>query len=118
MKLNIYTDDTFTEVKETRECDKIKIPYRVGQYVVNVLANTNLDDDMEIIKKALESEEQITKIVRATFGLKEDELEFVNVLEIAETAQQISAFVLEKMAEMGLKFGEDSNPNQAAPATI
>ena len=118
MKLNIYTNDTFTEVKETRECDKIKIPYRVGQYVVNVLANTNLDDDMEVIKKALDSEQQITKIVRATFGLKEEELDNIDIVELTETAQQIVDFVLEKMAEMGLKFGEGENPNQTAPAAI
>ena len=112
MKLNIYTDETFTQVKEVRSCDKVKIPYRVGQYVVNLLANADFGDDQDILKKVLSSEEQITKIVCATFGLKEEELELIDVVELTETAQQIVAFVVEKLSDMGVQIGESKSPNR------
>ena len=112
MRLTIYQDDTFTDIRETRECDKIKIPYRVGQYVINIMGKIDYTDEKQLVDAVLDSEEQITKIVKATFGLTEDDLETVDLAELYETARQIINFVLSKFTELGAE-----NPNSPAQAT-
>lgn len=116
MKLNIYTDETLTEVREVREVARLKIPYRVGQYAINMIQNLDVTDDEKILRTVLGSEEQITAVVRATFGLTEDDLACIDVMELPETAKEIIAFVVNKLADLGVSLGEDS-PNAKAPAT-
>ena len=115
MKLTIYTDETFTDVREVKECERIKIPYRVGQYVVKLIPALDLNDEQSVLNQVLVSEEYITAIVRATFGLKEEDLDFIDIMELTDTAKQIIAFVLNKMAELGVGAGADPNPE--TPAT-
>ena len=115
MKLTIYTDETFTDVREVKECERIKIPYRVGQYVVKLIPALDLNDDQKVLNQVLESEEYITAIIRATFGLKEEDLDYIDIMELTDTAKQIIAFVLNKMAELGVGVGDDPNPE--TPAT-
>ena len=110
MKLKIYTDETFTEVREERTAERMRIPYRVGQYVVNVISTMDLKDDQEVLHRVLDSEEQITSVVRATFGLKDEDLDGVDMMELADLAKEIIGFVVNKMAELGLG-GEDTDPN-------
>ena len=111
LKLTIYTDDTYTKVREVRERDKMKIPYRVGQYVIKALAGLDLNDDKAVLAKVLESEEQITAVVRATFGLTDEDLDHVDLLELSELAGQIVEFVLSKIN--GLGAGENVPPTAA-----
>lgn len=101
MQLTIYTDDTYTDVREVRERDKMKIPYRVGQYVIKAVAGLDLSDDKAVLAKLLESEEQITAVVRATFGLTDEDLDHVDLLELSELAGQIVDFVLSKISDLG-----------------
>lgn len=114
MQLNIYTDDTYTTIKETRQRDKIKIPYRVGQYVLEAIRTVDLESDQEILDCLLDSEEQITKVVRATFGLVDEDLDHVDAMELAELVQQIMAFVVQKMGKLGAG-GNGGNPNAQQP---
>lgn len=111
MKLTIYTDDTYTTEREVRERDKMKIPYRVGQYVIKALAGLDLTDDKAVLGKILESEEQITAVVRATFGLTDEDLDHVDLLELSELAGEIVNFVLSKINELGA--GGDVPPTAA-----
>lgn len=116
MKLKIYTDDTFTEVREEREVERMKIPYRVSQHVVNILSSVDLDNDKEVLSKVLESEAQITAVVRATFGLTDEDLDGVDTMDLADLAKEIIGFVANKMAELGVSV-EGFGPNSQTPAT-
>ena len=101
LRLNIYTDETFTKIRETRERERIKIPYIVAQYV---------------LRRVLQSEQQVTMVVRATFGLVEADLQYIDTLEMTAVAGEVIQFVLDKMAELGIATGAD-DPNTQAPAT-
>lgn len=114
MRITIYQDETYTEIRETRECDRIKIPYRVGQYVVNIMSKIDYTDEKNIIGAVLDSEEQITKIVKATFGLTDDDLETVDMMELGDVAKDIINFVLAKIAEMGIDIDPNSLTQAAA----
>ena len=117
MRLNIYTDESFNEVREIRERDRMKIPYRVGQHVINTLSMLDLNNDQEVLHTLLESEKQITAVVRATFSLTDEELDYVDVMEMADLAKEIVAFVVTKMADLGLGLGtEGADPNAKMPA--
>ena len=113
LKLTIYTDDTYTAEREVRTAEKMKIPYRVGQYVIKAVAGLDLNDDKAVLAKLLESEEQITAVVRATFGLTDEDLDHVDLLELSELAGQIIDFVLSKINDLG---AGDTVPPTAAQA--
>lgn len=114
MRITIYQDDSFTEIRETREADRLKVPFRVGQYVINVMSKIDYKDEEQIIGAIMDSEEQITKIVKATFGLTDADLETVDVVELGEVAKEIINFVLAKIAELGVNV--DPNLTQRAAA--
>lgn len=114
MRITIYQDDTYTEIRETRECDRIKIPYRVGQYVINTMSKLDYKDETKIVGAVLDSEEQITKIVKATFGLTDEDLETVDMMELGDVAKDIINFVLAKISEMGVSIDPNSLMRAAA----
>lgn len=114
MRLTIYQDDTYTDVRETREADRLKVPFRVGQYVINTVSGLDLTDDQRIIEAVVNSEEQITKIVKATFGLTDADLETVDAIELGDVAKEIIGFVLGKIAELGV----NADPNSRLQATM
>lgn len=116
MELRIYTDETFSEVREVRQRDRIKIPYRVAQYVVKLIPALDLNDDQRVLTQVLESEEYITAIVRATFGLRDEDLDYIDIVDLTDAAQQIIAYVSSKMAELGVSVGA-ADPNPQTPAT-
>ena len=108
MELKIYTDDTYTEVRETRQRDRMKIPYRVGQHVMRVIANADLSNDQDVLRAILESEEQITAVVRATFGLTDEDLDHVDLMDLEKLAREIIQYVVGKINELG---GGETAPN-------
>lgn len=116
MKLHIYTDEAMTEVREIRERDRMKIPYRVGQYVIKAISTTDLNNDQDVLRKVLESEEQITAVVRATFGLSDEDLDHIDLMELADLAREIIGYVVGKIGELGAGV-EGDGPNATAPAT-
>lgn len=117
MKLTIFADESFTEVREVRERDRMKIPYRVGEYVVAAISEVDLNNDEQIIKKVLDSAEQITAVVRATFGLTDEDLDHVDMMELADLGREIIGYVVQKMADMGVRIGaEGGDPNAQQPA--
>ena len=117
MKLKIYTDASFCDVREVREVPRLKIPYRVGQYVVKMIQDLDLTDVDKIFHAVLDAEEQLTMVVRATFGLTDEDLDCIDVMELADTAKEIVGFVMGKMSELGIGAGAD-DPNAQTPATM
>lgn len=119
MKLNIYTDETFQDVAEVKECARMKIPYRTGQHVINLLSSLDMADNQAVLGAVLKSEEHLTSIVCATFGLSEEDLPYVDTMELYDLAKEIADFVVKKLADLGLAFGPAGNdPNAKQPATM
>lgn len=114
MKLKIYTDESLTEVREEREVPRMKIPYRTADAVLDMLADLDLENmnNTAVLGMVLKNKHHLTAVVRATFGLTEDDLALVDIMELGDLAKEIIRFVLEKMAELGVG---DSNPNAQEP---
>jgi hypothetical protein len=91
----------------------MKIPYRAAKHVINVIAAVDLDDEMQVIKAVLESEEHITAVVQATFGVPEEDLPFVDTMEMVDLAREIINYVLQKVVSIKGAAG----PNPQTPAT-
>ena len=117
MKLKIYTDESLTEVREVREVPRMKVPYRTADAVLDMLSDLDMENmnNYAVLGMVLKNKHHLTTIVRATFGLKEEDLACVDLLELGDLAQDIIRFVLEKMAELGV--GE-ADPNAQAPVQV
>lgn len=96
MRLNIYTNDSLTEIKRVAEADEVKIPYRVAMYVAQSLDTINLDSQDDLFKFVINSLPKIDKILKATFGLSETELECVNSAELVPVAMEIYKWATDK----------------------
>lgn len=95
--LNIYTDDTLTEVKRTVEADKLKVPYRVAMYIGQSLDNIKLNNEDDLFKFVIGSLDKLDKIIKATFGLTETELECIDVAELGAVAVELYKYGIEKI---------------------
>lgn len=104
--LNIYTDDTLTEVKRVAKADRLKIPYRVAVYIGQSLDTLDLKDEDDIFKFVTGSLDKLDKIIKATFGLTDSELECVDVAELGTVGVEIYKWGIEKLNS--LKNGKDS----------
>lgn len=116
MKLTIFTDESLTQVREVREVHRMKVPYRTADAVLDMLSDLDFEnlDEYKVINLVLKNKKHLTTVVRATFGLSEEDLACIDLLELGDLAREIIRFVVEKMAELGV--GE-SGPNAQAPAT-
>lgn len=110
--LNIYTDETLTDIKRTAEADRLKIPYRVAMYVGEHLDSVNLKDDDEIFKFVTGSLDKLDKIIKATFGVTETELECVDAMELGTVGVEIYKWALEKFNS--LKGNSSKNADMTA----
>ena len=117
MKLNIYADESLAEVREVREVPRMKIPYKTADAVLDMLSDLDLEnmDEQKVLSLVLKNKNHLTTIVRATFGLSDDDLAFVDIMELGDLARDIIRFVVQKMAELGVG---KSDPNPQALATI
>lgn len=96
LMLNIYTDDTYTEIKRAVEADRLKIPYRVAIYIGQSLENLNLQNENDIMKFIGSNMETIHKIVKATFGISEQELDCVDAMDLIEVGKELYKWGIEK----------------------
>lgn len=111
--LNVYKDDSFTEIKRTCEADRLRVPYRVAMYVAQTLDKAeDITDEKQILKVITSSSEQVTKIIKATFGVSESELETVDVGEMYEVVTELYGYVVEKFS--ALRGGGGPNMGTAA----
>ena len=104
--LNIYTDDTLREVKRVAEADQLRVPYRVAMYIGQSLDTLDLKNDDDIFKFVTGSLDKLDKIIKATFGVSETELECVDATELGSVGVELYKWGLEKINS--LKAG--SNP--------
>lgn len=107
LKLTVYTDDTLTEVKRVIEADELKIPYRVALRVAESLDSINLNNNDDLLKFISGNLDKVDKIIKATFGVSEAELECVNVTDLAGVGMELYKWALDKISS--LKGGNEKN---------
>lgn len=109
LTLNVYTDDSLTEIKRTAEADRLKVPYRVALTVVSLLDDIDLDtiEDKTIFKLITGNVDKVDKIIKATFGLSEVEMESIDLMEMGEVALEIYKWAIDKINS--LKGGQEKN---------
>lgn len=112
LKLNVYTDETLTKVKRTCEADKLKIPYRVAMHLVSLLDEINVEDELELIKLVTSNTDKVDKIVKATFGVSETELEYVDGAELIGMVVELYNWAMEKVNGLG-----GNEKNSVTPVT-
>lgn len=97
LALNIYTDDTLTEVKRTVEAERVKIPYRVAMNIVSSLEGANIDNTNDVLQFVSGSTEKLDKVIKATFGVSEAELECVDAGELGAVAVELYNWAMDKV---------------------
>lgn len=112
LKLNIYTDDTLTELKRVVEADRLKIPYRVALYIAQSLDNVDIKDENDIFKFITNSLDKLDKIIKATFGLSETELECIDTMELGAVGVELYKWGVDKLN--GIKGADSKNPSKTA----
>lgn len=98
--LNIYTDDTLQEIKRVAEADELRIPYRVATYVAQSLDKLDFNSTDDIFNFVTGSVDKLDKIIKATFGVSETELECVNVAELGAVGVEIYKWVINKISSI------------------
>ena len=110
--LNIYTDDTLTELKRVAEADRLKIPYRVAMYIGQSLDTLNLKNEDDIIKFVTGNLDKLDKIIKATFGVTDTELECIDLAELGAVATEVYKWGIEKL--QSLKGNQSKNVETTA----
>lgn len=115
MKIKIYTDEKLITVREEREVPRMKIPYRTADAVLDMLADLDMDNMNEyaVLGMVLQNKKHLTTIVQATFSLTDEDLACIDIMELNDLAKAVIAYVVEKLAELGV---EVSGPNPQAQA--
>jgi hypothetical protein len=105
--LNIYTDDTLTELKRVAEADRLKIPYRVAIYIGQSLDKLDLKNENDLLNFVGGNMENLDKIIKATFGVSELELDCIDAGELGAVAMEIYKWGIDKLNS--LKGGQEKN---------
>lgn len=105
--LNIYTDDSLTEIKRVVEAERVKIPYRVAIYIISSLEGVNIKDDNDLIKFVTGSTDKLDKVIKATFGVSESELDCIDAAELGSVAMELYKWVIDKIKS--IKGNESKN---------
>ena len=98
--LNIYTDDTLTEIKRVVEADRLKIPYRVAMYIGQSLDTLDLKNEDDIFKFLTGSMDKLDKVIKATFGVTDTELDCVDVAELGAVGVELYKWGIEKLQSL------------------
>lgn len=110
--LNIYTDETLTEIKRTAEADRLKIPYRVAMYIAQSLDKLDVKNDNDILNFIGENIDKLDKIIKATFGVSELELDCVDAGELGAVGVELYKWGIDKINS--LKGGQEKNAQMTA----
>lgn len=95
--LNVYTDDCLTELKKTVEADRLKIPYRVAVCVAQTLDESVLNDTDKIFNYIIGNLDKVDKIIKATFGLTDTEMECIDLMELGSVGVEIYKWAIDKI---------------------
>ena len=98
--LSIYTDDTLTEIKRVAEADRLKIPYRVAMYIGQSLDTLDLKNEDDIFKFLTGSMDKLDKVIKATFGVTDTELDCVDVAELGAVGVELYKWGIEKLQSL------------------
>lgn len=112
LALTVYTDDTLTETKRVAEADRLRVPYRVAIYIGESLDKLNFNSTDDIFNFVTSNLDKLDKIIKATFGLSEAELDCVDVAELGAVGVELYKWGIEKLN--GLKSGDEKNAVTAA----
>lgn len=115
LKLTVYKDETMTEVERVVEADELKIPYRVVMNVMKTLDEVSLDNTNEVFGAITKNVVSVDKIVKATFGVSDRDLDKVNAAELIETGKEIYKWAIDKVRT--LNKGKAGNAKAAAKET-
>lgn len=107
LTLNIYTDDTLTELKRVAEADRLKIPYRVAIYIGQSLDKLDMKNESDLLNLVGGNIEYLDKIIKATFGVSELELDCIDAGELGTVGMEIYKWGIEKLNS--LKGGQEKN---------
>ena len=105
--LNIYKDDTLTELKRVAEADRLKIPYRVAITVAQSLDEIDIKKESDILRFVSGNLDKVDKIIKATFGVTDTELECIDISELSAVAMELYKWGVEKISS--LKGGNEKN---------
>lgn len=106
--LNVYTDETLTEIKRKAEADRLKIPYRVAIYIGQSLDKLDLKNENDILNFVGGNLDKLDKIIKATFGVTDAELDCVDVAELGAVVSEVYKWGLEKLNSLK---GENNSKN-------
>lgn len=106
--LNIYKDDELKEIARVVEADKLKIPYRVAIYLISSLENIDIDSQSDLLHFVGGNVDKLDKIIKATFGVSENELECIDTAELGAVAMELYKWGLDK-----IKSVKGNNPKNA-----
>lgn len=100
LTLNIYTDESLSTVEKAVSVDQLKIPYRAAMLIIGSLKNANLNNQDDLFNVLLDCIDEIDPIIKATFGITEDELARVNVTELGAVAMELYQWGIDKVKNM------------------
>lgn len=112
LALTVYTDESLTEVKRVVEAERLRIPYRVAIYIGESLDKINLNSTDDIFNFVTGSLDKVDKIIKATFGVSEAELDCVDVAELGAVGVELYKWGMEKLNS--LNGGSEKNAVTAA----
>ena len=110
--LNVYTDDELTEIKRVAEADRLKIPYRVTTYIGQSLETLDMDNENELVNFVAQNLDKLDKVIKATFGLSELEMECIDAMELGTVAVEVYKWGVDKIKS--LKGNDSKNGETTA----
>lgn len=113
LKLTVYTDESMSEVKRVVETDELKIPYRVTMFLLSNLDKFDESNDKALLEFVAKNTDKVDKIIKATYGVSESELECINTMEIIDTVKALYQWTLQKVNAIGGKEKNLVTPAQS-----
>ena len=101
--LNIYTDESLTELKRVAEADKLKIPYRVAISLIESLDGLDINNEAQLVKFLGANAGKVDKIIKATFAVGENELDCIDAGELGKVAMELYKWAVEKIKGISSK---------------
>lgn len=107
LKLTVYKDETFAEVERIIEVEKPIIPYRVAMTIGASLDGIDKITNDDLYKFVIKNLDKLDRIMKATFGVTDSELDRVDVLELGRLGVELYKWAVEKFNS--IKGGQGKN---------
>lgn len=96
LKLTVYKDETFAEVERIIEVEKPVIPYRVAMTIGASLDGIDKITNDDLYKFVIKNLDKLDRIMKATFGVTDSELDRVDVLELGRLGVELYKWAVER----------------------